>query len=136
MIVLIDTDVLIDVALDRQPFADHAAAVLDAAQRGTLQAFIAWHSLANFYYIVSTPSGNPAAREFIGELLDFIEVAPVSTDDARYALSLKLNDFEDALQVAAAQASHAGRILTRNLKHYRKSPIPAETPQQFGKSLS
>lgn len=134
MNILIDTDVLIDVALDHRPFAEPAAGVLDAAQHGELNAFIAWHSLANFYYIVSSPSSNQLARNFIRELLDFVEVAPVKTVDAKYALSLKISDFEDTLQVAAAQACRAGRILTRNVKHYRNSPIPAQTPEQFHKS--
>ena len=134
MIVLIDTDVLIDVALDRRPFSDSAAWVLDAAQRHEFQAFIAWHSIANFYYIVSSPSGSQAARDFIGELLDFVEVAPTHTADARNALSLKLSDFEDALQVAAAQSCRAEYILTRNIKHFRHSPILAVTPAQFQES--
>lgn len=131
MKILIDTDVLIDVALNRKRFVEHSVWVLDAAQYSEIQAFIAWHSLANFYYIVSSPSGSQKAQGFIKDLLEFVEVAPVKTEDALYALSLKIADFEDSLQIAAAQACRAEKIITRNIKHYRNSPIQAVTPEQF-----
>ncbi len=130
MIALLDTDVLIDVALDRQPFSNDSSAVLDAAQRREFQAFIAWHSIANFYYIVSSPSGKDSAKVFIADLLAFVQISPAQTADARYALQMDLPDFEDALQVAAARVCRADYLVTRNLKHYKKSPVPAISPSR------
>ena len=60
MIVLVDTDVLIDVVLDRAPFADHAAALLDALERGPSWGVLARHSIANFYDLVSATRGRAA----------------------------------------------------------------------------
>lgn len=131
MIALLDTDVLIDVALDRQPFSNDSAAVLDAAQRREFQAFIAWHSIANFYYIISSPAGKSNTKKFIADLLTFVQISPAKTVDARYALQLSLPDFEDALQVAAARVCRADYLITRNLKHYQKSPLPAISPKDF-----
>jgi len=131
MIALLDTDVLIDVALDRQPFSSDSAAVLDAAQRRELQAFIAWHSIANFHCIVSSPSGKNSAKRFIADLLAFVQIAATQTADARLALQLDLPDFEDALQVVAARVCRAEYLVTRNLKHYKKSPVPAISPKNF-----
>ena len=48
MIILIDTDVLIDVALDREPFAENAAALLDRLEQDPGKGFVAWHSISNF----------------------------------------------------------------------------------------
>ncbi len=53
MTVLIDADVLIDVALDRRPFSQPAAALLDALQQRPGQAYVAWHTVSNFYYMVA-----------------------------------------------------------------------------------
>lgn len=129
MNLLIDTDVLIDVALDRQPFSEKAVRLLEMLETGTAhQGFVAWHSLANFYYLVSANKDRHLAHDFICELLVFIQVAPTGTQQARDALSLGLSDFEDALQVVAATACQARYIVTRNIRHYRKSPIPAVTP--------
>ncbi|RMF60243.1 MAG: PIN domain-containing protein [Calditrichaeota bacterium] len=131
MNLLIDTDVLIDVALNRAPYARHSSRILDAAQQRRFEAFIAWHSIANFYYLVSSPKSNKAAKEFIRELLTFVNIAPTRTEDAVYALNLPISDFEDALQIAAAKVSGARLIITRNVKHFKKSPIPALTPRDF-----
>ncbi|MBI3986659.1 MAG: PIN domain-containing protein, partial [Lentisphaerae bacterium] len=102
MKLLIDTDVLMDVALNRTPFAEAAARLLDEAQSRPGTAFMAWHSAANFYYMVSSPRGKNEARDFIQDLLRFVRVAPVGTDDLAYALGLDMTDFEDAMQAAAA----------------------------------
>ncbi|MCB0268927.1 MAG: PIN domain-containing protein [Calditrichaeota bacterium] len=136
MIALIDTDVLIDVALNREPFAEDSARILDAAQRRKFQAVIAWHTIANFYYILSSPSGKLATKAFISDLLEFVDIAPTQTAQAKRALQLDLPDFEDALQVVAATSAGADFIVTRNLKHYQKSPVPAISPADFFQKLT
>ena len=123
---LLDTDVLIDVALNRVPFAGPAAEVVNWAEDAPGQACIAWHSLSNIAYLV-----RPDARTFLQNLLRFVEVAAVGTREAKQALSFPMNDLEDALQAAAALAFDAHYIVSRNLNHYRHSPIPALSPSQF-----
>ncbi len=136
MIALIDTDILIDVALEREPFSEYSSKVIDYAETRSFHAFIAWHSIANFYYIVSSDLQNHPAKDFIKELLNFIQISPTKTKDALYAGSLDVPDFEDALQIAAAKACNAKYIITRNVVHYKKSPVPATSPKDFIKQFS
>ena len=126
---LLDTDVLIDLALDRRPHADAASELLDRIEHGPHNAFIAWHTVSNFYYLVSPSRGSKGARDFIVELTRFVAVAPAGTEALHYAAALPMPDFEDAMQVAAARACGARHIVTRNVKDYRRSPIPALSPQ-------
>lgn len=128
MSVLIDTDVLIDVALDREPFAGPASRLLDALERRPGEAFVAWHSISNFYYLVSPHRGGQTAKAFLLELVRFVDVAQTATDSLLTAGRLEVRDFEDALQVAAALACGAEVIATRNVKDYARSPIPAAMP--------
>lgn len=128
MIVLVDTDVLIDVALDREPFAGPASLLLDTIEKRPGTGFIAWHSISNFYYLVSPTSGRSTAKKFLLDLTRFLDVAPTSTKSLRTAGRLELNDFEDALQVAAALACRAEVIATRNLEDFKHSPVPAALP--------
>jgi hypothetical protein len=95
------------------------------------KSFIAWHSIANFYYIVSSDNIPGDSVRFIIELLNFVEVSKTDTKDALFAAELNLKDFEDALQVAAARSCRATYIITRNVKHYRISPVPALNPKVF-----
>lgn len=133
--ILIDTDVLIDVALDRQPFADPAAELLDRLQAGPKRAFVAWHTVSNFYYLVASVRGGSDARTFISELVRFVAVADCGTDAVAYAVRLEMADFEDALQVAAARACGARFVITRNPRDFKRTPIPAITPAEALEAL-
>lgn len=129
MIVLLDTDVLLDVALDRMPHAEGSAALLDALERRPGQGFVAWHTVANLSYLLQPRHGRTGMRAFIKDLVAFLEVAPTTTESLRYAARLSMRDFEDAMQVAAAVACRAAVIATRNLRDYATSPVRAATPK-------
>ncbi|MCY4624585.1 MAG: PIN domain-containing protein [Chloroflexi bacterium] len=133
---LIDTDVLIDVALRRVPHAFPAAELFEKIQHGVEAANVAWHSISNLHYLTARSLGRDNAREFILELIRFVPVAATGTEAVRYAAELPMSDFEDAMQVAAARACGATRIVTRNVSDYARSPIPAVTPQEALAGLS
>jgi len=132
---LLDTDVLIDLALDRAPFAEPAVELFDLLEARPGYGWIAWHTASNFYYLVSPERGRHGARRFLADLTRFIGVAETSTESLRMATALAMSDFEDAMQVAAASACGAETIVTRNLKDYRSSPIPAVSPQAILEKL-
>jgi predicted nucleic acid-binding protein len=125
MRILIDTDVLLDVALARSPHVSNSADVLRWAETGGA-ACIAWHSIANCAYLLKDDG-----RGFLSKLLTFVEVAESGKADALRAIHLPMPDLEDALQAACAQAWGADHIITRNLRDYRNAPIPALSPAQF-----
>jgi hypothetical protein len=127
---LLDTDVLLDVALGREEFFADSAAVLHWAESNPGRAAVAWHSLANLSYLL-----RPDARPFIRELLEFVEVPLAGTEAAMQAIGFPMTDFEDALQTAAALAFGAGCIVTRNTADYRRSPVPAISPAGFVKKV-
>ena len=127
---LIDANVLIDLALNRQPHAARARALFDRIDQTRERAFIAWHTISNVYYVVARERSTRAAHEFIADLPSFLEVARTGTADMRYAIDLPMADFEDALQVAAASACGARSIVTRNARDFARSPIPAVTPAE------
>ena len=128
--ILLDTDVLIDVALDREPHSTPSFELLEHIESGVERASIAWHTISNLYYIVRPNLGDVTTRQFIRELTDFVYVAETDTGSIRFANRLPMADFEDAMQVAAAQACNAQFIVTRNIGDYKQSPIPAMTPKQ------
>ena len=128
--ILLDTDVLIDVALDRHPYSGPASQILDRVEHGAESACIAWHSVSNLYYLIAPSRGGVSARDFIMELTRFVAVAATDTEAVRYAAGLPMPDFEDAMQVAAARACGARTIVTRNVRDYERSPIPGVSPQE------
>ena len=128
--ILLDTDVLIDVALDRRPHSGPASELLDQVEHGAESAYIAWHSVSNLYYLVAPSRGGVDTRDFILQLTRFVAVATTDTEAIRYAAELPMPDFEDAMQVAAARACGARHIVTRNVTDYERSPIRAVSPRE------
>ena len=80
MILLVDTDILIDFALDRRPHAAAAAELLDALERRQATGFIAWHSVANLHYLVVSKQGASATKAFLLDPLRFAGFADVARE--------------------------------------------------------
>jgi predicted nucleic acid-binding protein len=125
--VLIDSDVLLDVALGREPWGRESRAFLEMCERGEIEAFVAWHSLSNVYYMLAAKR-QEELKLFLSELLGMVRVAPVGHEDMIFALEQETADFEDATQVAAAVACRATRIVTRNTRYFKHAVVPAVTP--------
>ena len=134
--ILLDGDVLLDVALDRQPHAAPSSALLNLLERRTRMAFVSWHTISNCYYVLRRARSADDARALLRDITGFALVTPTNTDAFRYAAGLDLPDLEDAMQVAAAWTCGARWIATRNTKDFRRSPIPARSPAQLLKELT
>lgn len=134
--ILIDTDVLVDVATNRPPFSEVSTELLNIIDGGAESACVAWHSLSNLYYVAEPHIGGPDIRLFIHDLTRLATVVPTDNDDVRYALDLLMEDFEDAMQVAAARTGGARVIVTRNMEDYEQSPIRAISPAEAVAELS
>ncbi len=134
MKILLDCDVLLDVMAGREKFLAASARVFDACEAGEIQGAIAWHTLANAYYLADD---GKTALKFFEDLLSFVEVAGGDSGMALKAIRAGFADFEDALQMVCAEKFEADFIVTRNLKDYRLSPIKAISPSDFaGKFLT
>ena len=135
MIVLLDTDVLIDIALNRIPHVEGSTQLLEALENRHGKGFVAWHSLSNFYYLVAPTKGAYQARDYLDDLIRFIDIAPATRESFHAACQLPMKDFEDAMQVAAATACGADVIATRNIRDYARAPIRVATPGTLAKEL-
>ncbi|MGI9114404.1 MAG: type II toxin-antitoxin system VapC family toxin [Chthoniobacterales bacterium] len=129
MKVLVDSDVLLDIALDRQPFFASSNAALEWCRQHPGSAVMAWHTVANVYYLLRRAETDAVARKFISELLVFVAVARSDTRAVLHAFTLRIADFEDSLQAAAAIFEDAPLIVTRNIRDYRHSPVLAIEPE-------
>lgn len=128
---LFDTNILLDIGLARQPFAEQAIACLIATREKGESPHIAPHSLATFYYIIEQSRGRHQANETIRDIISTGEIVPFNHEMAQRALKLNFGDFEDAMIAAAAEMSGMDCILTRNGDDFKKSPVPALSPQEF-----
>jgi predicted nucleic acid-binding protein len=131
MKVLIDTNVLLDVAQKREPFFSASDRVVRWCEDHPGSGFLAWHTVSNLYYVLRKSAGESFARAFIATTLDHLEVAPTGTPEAKHALHLGIGDYEDALQVSVALAAGADVIITRDAADFVGSIIVVRTPEDF-----
>lgn len=130
MRVFLDTNVILDIPLGREG-ARSSEDVLELCGELSHALFTSWHALSTISYILAKACDDQSARAFIDGLLDLIEIGPSSTELARKALALGLDDFEDAMQVVVAEAVAADMIVTRNTIDVSRSPVPAINPENF-----
>ena len=129
MRLLLDINILLDVAFWR-PGEPASSRVIASCGREH-EAWLAWHSLATLNYLIEREHSAPIARDFLRSLLGWADVAVAQHADALQALDWPMPDYEDALQAAAAAACGAQVILTRNVRDFKGSPVPAMTPEAF-----
>ena len=119
---LIDTNIIPDVVMARQPWASDAAMLLDVIARGGATGYVASHSITTIAYVVQKSAGRVAAATAIADVLDILDVVPLDAGDFHRALVIGLNDCEDAVQLAAALKVGATAVITRNSKDYAGGP--------------
>jgi len=127
--ILFDTNVVLDVLLDRRPHVEASAAVWSAVETGIAEGMLAAHAVTTVHYLVRKKKGNTGARRALSSLLRVFQVAAVDGPVMKEALQLPFSDFEDAVTAAAARLAGCDYIVTHDPKGFRESPVRALTPE-------
>lgn len=131
MKVLFDTNVVLDVLMAREPHVEAAAALFSLIDKGHIQGALCATTLTTLHYLAAKALGTRKARSQIQRLLELFEVADVTQDVLRSALTLKFPDFEDAVLHEAARLSGVDAIVTRNGKDFGNATLPVLAPQEL-----
>ena len=132
MVLLIDTNVILDVILKREPFFEKSDEVIRICRENSIETYLAAHSITNIYYSIRKHFTDDKRRDTILELFDFYDV--VSIDQQKIITALQnreFKDFEDCLQVECAKSIKADYIITRDAKDFANSEILCLTPEEF-----
>ena len=132
MLILIDTNVLLDVIARREPYVIFSEKVIDLCRQEIINGAIAGHSVLNAMYVLRKNFTLDERKEIFLSLCEFLYVE--SVDFGKIIQALKddnFSDFEDCLQMQCALSLRADYIVTRNVKDFAASEIPAVTPEEF-----
>lgn len=136
MLILIDTNVLLDVIARREPYVIFSEKIIDLCRQEIINGAIAGHSVLNAMYVLRKNFTLEERKEIFLSLCEFLYVE--SVDFGKIIQALKddnFSDFEDCLQMQCALSLRADYIVTRNVKDFAASEIPAVTPEEFLKIL-
>jgi predicted nucleic acid-binding protein len=134
--ILFDTNIVLDVLMDRIPFSDSAVELFSKVEVGAIIGYMCGTTLMTVYYLASRKLGTARAQEEIRKLLSLFEIAPVNRLVLESALVVDFNDFDDALIHEAACHVGAEAVVTRNLKHFKKSRISVYTSEELARILA
>jgi len=119
--VLLDTNVILDFLLKREPNYEHSQTVVKEIVNGNVQGYITASMVTDIFYILQKTNGKTFAFDSLVDLLIILDVLTVYRDDVYSVLYSGWDDFEDALQAQVAIRSGMDAIVTRNIKDYKKA---------------
>jgi predicted nucleic acid-binding protein len=127
----VDLNVVLDVVQRRQPHYASSAAVLNEIVARRIEACVPAHAITTLHYIVSKYQSKDAATTLVDWLLWRFEIAACGKTEFLRARALHMVDFEDAVVAAAGEAMGCRYVVTRNIRDFERSPVPAATPEEF-----
>mgnify|MGYP002623802928 FL=1 len=128
---MIDTNIILDVLLEREPFFEQSRKVLDLCEKGNIHGFISASTATDIFYIIRKALGNnDEAYIALGHILNIVKVLTVTNDDVNHAFLEKAKDFEDCLLATCAKSNKCDGIVTRNTKDFIEFGIALYTPDE------
>ncbi len=130
--IFIDSDIILDVLLEREDFFERSAQILDLSQNRKCKLFTSVLSIANISYILRKElKSNTKVAEYIRDILDIVKALPVTEEIILKSMDTHFNDFEDSIQFVTAKSNGIDILITRNKKDYKKADIQIFTPAEF-----
>lgn len=134
--ILIDTNVVLDFILHRQPFYTAAENIIETANLKIISAYVSASSVTDVYYLARRElRDRNLALQLLKNFLKIVKVAAVSEKEIESALNLSWRDFEDAVQYSVAKSNEMDYIITRNIEDFSGSEVAVVTPEDFCRIL-
>jgi predicted nucleic acid-binding protein len=133
--IFVDSDILLDLLLHREPFAIFSRSLLNKASEKTILLHTSTLILANVHYLLVKHLNKKTAREYVRFLSEFLEMLPFEPDNILLALNHEHGDFEDTIQYRIAKKHQCDLVVSRNIKHYKKFDIPVLTAEQLLRTI-
>ncbi len=131
MKILIDTNVILDVLCNRPGFVDDSLKIFKCCEAGKLTGYISAMSIPNIVYIMRKELDKEKIKEILTTLTTLFTVIDLREADLIKAAELDFADYEDAIQSVCATRCKSNYIVTRNIKDFLNSVVPAVKPSEL-----
>ena len=131
MKILIDTNVILDVLCDRTDFVESSSKIWKLCEVEKIDGYISALSIPNIVYILRKELTPEKTQQIIEQLFMIFHIADLKSSDIRKAANMKTSDYEDAIQMVCAQRMKVDFIVTRNIKDFIESKVPAMKPDEL-----
>lgn len=131
MKVLFDTNVVLDLLLDRNEFVDDASILISKVDTNEINGFLCATTITTIHYLLEKSLNTTQAANHIKTLLNMFDIAPVTSEILERALDSKFTDYEDSVLHEAALGVDIDSIVTRDYSGFKNAKIPAYTPKEL-----
>jgi len=131
MKILVDTNILLDVWLQREPFWQTSARVIELVEKKKVAGVLSPTSITTLHYLARKGVGEAKVRKLLKVLLQLFEIGELKKENFSNSLGSKLKDFEDAVLESIAQADGLDFIVTRNIKDFKGSDVRVVDPSEL-----
>ena len=131
MRVMFDTNVILDLLLDREPFVNDAKVLIAKVEKGEFTGLICATTVTTIHYLISKSKNREESKIIIQSLLNLFEIANVSRAVLQDALDIDDKDYEDTVLYQSAYYAGADMIVTRDRTGFTKATVPVMTPKEF-----
>lgn len=132
MKIMCDTNIFLDVLLEREPFVESSSALLSLCENHKIDGYVSASCITDIFYLVRKYTHSTAlSYDAIGKILEIVKVCSVTNNDILLAFQSRAKDFEDALVATCAKTMHCDYIVTRNKKDFEAFDIPAVAPSEL-----
>ena len=136
MKLLIDTNVILDAMMNREPWSKSAQDIVLAVAEEKAEGCVTASSFTDIHYLLRKHLGDKEkTKQALLSLLAIFTVLDITGGDCEKAFDLPMADYEDALLAYCGKRHKVDSIVTRNLKHYEGSPVKAADPKEVLRSL-
>jgi predicted nucleic acid-binding protein len=134
--ILLDTNIIIDNALEREPFWNASEQVLSLIEQGKIAGYISASTFSDLYYIIRKARGRDWTLTYLSQLVTFCQIATVNQAVITMAFTTNFKDFEDAIQYSTAVVNQLDVIITRNPQDFPVVTPRILTPDQLIEELT
>ena len=132
MRLMIDTNILLDVLVKREPFYEASRDALRLCEEKKVQGFLSASAATDIFYLVRRHlHSTNSAYKCLGYVLDILKVLTVTNEDVINAYTKKAHDFEDCLLAVCAASNKCDYIITRNKRDFEEFNIETLSPEEL-----
>jgi len=136
MKVLLDTNIVLDLLLQREPFALDAMEIFSLIEFKKLNGYLCATTITTIYYLISKSLKRDQADLVVEDLLQLFNIAEVNKEILFSSLKNNGKDFEDSVLYTSAKFSGVDIIVTRDKKGFTNSNVLVQEPKEFLASIS
>lgn len=129
--IFLDTNVILDYLLEREPFYYDALKLWAACEEGTVEGYVSALTVNNMHYIAHRLKSETTAMIAVRGILSVFNVVPLDKELMKLAADFHDRDYEDDIQLQSAIRSGCTHLFTRDPTHFHTKALAIVPPSSF-----